>query len=116
VWENGVVDIFVRPNNNDEADGVRFEHAIDSPKGATASDGELQGAKAVERALEGMSCQGSLFQSAQRFPDLLTVLAKLLEILPGTVSQLYPEPVSKPADDLRGDEQVERSVSASGRG
>jgi hypothetical protein len=59
-----VVDVFVWPNNNDEADGVRVEHAIDGPKGTTASDGEFQGAKAVERALEGVSSQRILLQSA----------------------------------------------------
>src|SRR3954447_5068517 len=80
-----VVDVLVWPNNNDEADGVRVEHAIDSPKGAAAPDGELQGAEAVERALEGVPCLGILFQSALRLPDLLTVLAKLLEILLGAV-------------------------------
>jgi len=59
-----VVDVFMWPNNDDEADGVRIEHAIDGPKGAAAPDGELQGAEVLERALEGMSCQGVRLQSA----------------------------------------------------
>ena len=61
---SAVVDVFVWPDHNDEADGVRVEHAIDGPKGAAALDGELQGAEVVERALEGMSCQGVRLQSA----------------------------------------------------
>src|SRR5215213_9986947 len=90
-----VVDVFVWPDNDDEADGVRVEHAIDGSKSAAALDCELQGAEVVERALEGVSCQGILLQSAQRLPDLLTVLAKLLEILLGAVSQLDLVPPSR---------------------
>lgn len=61
---SAVVDVFMWPDNDDEADGVRIEHAIDGPKGAAALDGELQGAEVVERALEGMSCQGVRLQPA----------------------------------------------------
>src|SRR5687768_16946036 len=79
-------------NNDDEADSVRVEHAVDGAKGAATLGGELQGAEVVERALEGMSCQGVLLQPTQRFPNPLTVLAKLLEILPGAVGEFDPIP------------------------
>jgi hypothetical protein len=70
-----VVDVLVGTNYDDEANGVRFVHAVDGPEGAAAHDGEFKGTKVVEGAFQDMTSERVSLQPAQRFTDLLAVLA-----------------------------------------